>query len=164
MAEAQIIVSHSRESGIVAIASGEQYPWAHTALAESGLRRDDGVHHLPADGNGTTVVDLVKCAKRHRTSVHTSSRRFIGDAARDLARQLPCQLDTSVEICSHPAWQEDLVPWIWDSGEVGRALQHERIPYAATLTGTVNGTTLLFVERPGRQLDYLVEDDDSTLL
>ncbi|MGY4737762.1 hypothetical protein [Streptomyces sp. ATMOS53] len=41
MAEAQIILSHSRDSGIVAIASGEQYPWAHTALAESGFRRDD---------------------------------------------------------------------------------------------------------------------------
>ncbi|MGF0168480.1 hypothetical protein ACQRET_31380 [Streptomyces koyangensis] len=41
MAEAQIILSHSRESGIVAIASGEQYPWAHTALAKSGFQRDD---------------------------------------------------------------------------------------------------------------------------
>ena len=29
-------------------------------------------------------------------------------------------------------------------------------PYAATLTDTVHGTTLLFIERPGRQLDYLV--------
>lgn len=157
MAEAQIILSHSRESGIVAIASGEQYPWAHTALAESGFRRDDeGVYHLPADGTGTTVVDLVTCAKRHRTSVHTSSRRFIGDAARDLARHLPGQWHASVEIYSHPAWQEDLVPLIWDSGELGRALQSERIPYAATLTDMVQGTMLLFVERPGRQLDYLV--------
>ncbi|MFJ6752180.1 hypothetical protein ACIQNI_28955 [Streptomyces sp. NPDC091266] len=157
MVEAQIILSHSRDSGIVAIASGEQYPWAHTALAESGFRRDDdGVYHLPADGNGTTPVDLVKCARRHRTSVHTSSRRFIGDAARDLARQLPGQWHTSVEIYSHPAWQENLVPWIWDSGELGRAFQSERIPYAATLTDTVHGTTLLFVEHPGRQLGYLV--------
>ncbi|MGQ4429976.1 hypothetical protein [Streptomyces sp. SAS_260] len=41
MSEAQIILSHSLDSGIVAIASGEQYPWAHTALAESGFRRDD---------------------------------------------------------------------------------------------------------------------------
>ncbi|WP_406391122.1 hypothetical protein OG806_07055 [Streptomyces sp. NBC_00882] len=40
MSEAQIILSHSLDSGIVAIASGEQYPWAHTALAESGFRRD----------------------------------------------------------------------------------------------------------------------------
>ncbi|MEV6513926.1 hypothetical protein AB0M61_48510 [Streptomyces sp. NPDC051642] len=157
MAEAQIILAHSRESGIVAIASGEQYPWAHTVLAESGFRRDDeGVYHLPVDGNGTTVVDLVRCAKRHRTTVRMSSRRFIGDAARDLARQLPGQWNTSVEIYSHPAYQEDLVPWIWDSGELGRALQSERIPYAATLTDTVQGTMLLLVERPGSQLDYLV--------
>ncbi|MEW1599416.1 hypothetical protein [Streptomyces sp. NPDC093808] len=157
MAEAQIVLSHSRESGIVAIATGEQYPWAHTALAESGFQRDDdGVWHLPAHGAGTTVVDLVRCAKRHRTSVHTSSRRFIGDAARDLARLLPGQWHASVEIYSHPAWQEDLAPWIWDSGELGRAVQSERIPYAALLTDATQGTTLLFIERPGRQLDYLV--------
>ncbi|WP_446038066.1 hypothetical protein [Streptomyces sp. SID1121] len=157
MAEAQIVLSHSQDSGIVAIASGEQYPWAHTALAESGFRRgDDGVYHLPADGNRTTMADLITCAERHRTSVHTSSRRFIGDAGRDLALQLPGQWDTSVEIYSHPAWQEDLVPWIWDSGELGRALQNERIPYAATLTDTEHGTTLLFVERPGHQLGYLI--------
>lgn len=157
MAEAQIILSHSRESGIVAIASGERYPWAHTALAESGFQRDDdGVYHLPEDGTQTTVVNLVTCAKRHHTSVHTSNRRFIGDAARDLARLLPGQWHASVEIYSHPAWQEDLVPWIWDCGELGRAVQSERIPYAALLTDTVQGTTLLFIERPGRQLDYLV--------
>jgi hypothetical protein len=133
VAEAQIILSHSRESGIVAIASGERYPWAHTALAESDFQRDDeGVWHLPADGTQTTVVDLVTCTKRHRTSVHTSSRRFIGDAARDLARLLPGQWHASVEIYSHPAWQEDLVPWIWDRGELGRAVQSERIPYAAS--------------------------------
>ncbi|MGX1115894.1 hypothetical protein RKD37_001257 [Streptomyces ambofaciens] len=156
MAEAQIILSHSRESGIVAIASGEQYPWAHTALTESSFQRDDdGVWHLPAGGTQITVVDLVACAKRHRTSVHTSSRRFIGDAARDLARLLPGQWHASVEIYAHPAWQEDLVPWIWDSGELGRALQSERILYAAGLTDAVQGTTLLFMERPGRQLDYL---------
>ncbi|KUO04605.1 hypothetical protein [Streptomyces caeruleatus] len=157
MAEAQIILAHSRESGLVAFAAGEQHPWAHTTLAESGFSRDaDGVWHLPADGNGSTVVDLVACAKRHRTSVHTSSRRFIGDAARDLGRHLPGHWNVSVEIYSHPAWQEDLVPWIWDSGELGRVLQSERIPYAATLTDTVHGTMLLFIERPGRQLGYLV--------
>ncbi|MEU9288330.1 hypothetical protein AB0D57_27425 [Streptomyces sp. NPDC048275] len=75
---------------------------------------------------------------------------------RRLARLLPGQWRASVEIYSHHAWQEDLVPWIWDSGELGRALQSERVPYAATLTDTVQGTTLLFIERPGRQLDYLV--------
>jgi hypothetical protein len=157
MAEGQIILAHSRQSGIVAIASGEQYPWAHTALAESGFQRDvEGVWHLPADGTGTTVADLVTCAKRHRTSVHTSGRRFIGDAARDLARHLPGQWHASVDIYSRPAWQEDLVPWIWDSGELGRAFHSERIAYAATLTDLAHGTMLLLVERPGHQLDYLV--------
>jgi hypothetical protein len=36
MADSQIILSHSRDAGIVAITMGEQYPWAHTALMETG--------------------------------------------------------------------------------------------------------------------------------
>ncbi|MEV7064303.1 hypothetical protein AB0N97_16045 [Streptomyces collinus] len=108
----------------------------------------------PPDGTGTTVVDLVTCTKRHRTSVHTTSRRFIGDAARDLARQPPGQWHASVKIYSHPARQEDIAPWVRDSGELGRALPSERIPYTATLTDMAPGTMLLFVERPSRQLDY----------
>ncbi|MBM7166892.1 hypothetical protein JQK87_00305 [Streptomyces sp. G44] len=161
MADAHIVLAYSRDAGIVAIAGGEQYPWAHTALEESGFRRGEaGVYRLPADdadaSRRATVAGLISCAERHRTSVSTSSRRFIGDAARDIAHLLPGQWSATVEIYSHPVWQEDLVPWIWDSGELGRALQTERIPYAATLTDMVHGTTLLLTERPGRQLDYLI--------
>ncbi|MFB7325159.1 hypothetical protein [Streptomyces sp. NPDC056190] len=47
------------------------------------------------------------------------------------------------------------MPWLWDSGELTHVVQSERIPYAATLTDTA-GTTLLLVERPGHQPDYLV--------
>ncbi|MGQ4443686.1 hypothetical protein ACN6LI_001371 [Streptomyces violaceoruber] len=161
MADAHIVLAYSRDAGIVAIAGGEQYPWAHTALEESGFRRGEaGVYRLPADdadaSRRATVAGLISCAERHRTSVSTSSRRFIGDAARDIAHLLPGQWSATVEIYSHPVWQEDLVPWIWDSGELGRTLQTERIPYAATLTDMVHGTTLLLTERPGRQLDYLI--------
>ncbi|MFD9817484.1 hypothetical protein [Streptomyces violascens] len=157
MADAQITLSYSRDAGIVAIASGERYPWAHTALEESGFRRGEaGVYHLPGDATRTSLAGLVRCAARHRTSVHTSSRPFIGDVAGDITRALPGQWQAAVEIYSHPVWQEDLVPWIWDSGELGRAVQSERIPYAATLTHAETGRTLLLIERPGHQLDYLV--------
>ncbi|MDV6288099.1 hypothetical protein R2F25_09645 [Streptomyces sp. UP1A-1] len=91
-----------------------------------------------------------------RQRAHEQPQRYIGDAARDLARLLPGQWHASVEIYAHPAWQEDLVPWIWDSGDLGRAVQSERIPYAAVLTDAAQGTTLLFVERPGHHLGYLV--------
>ncbi|KPC62657.1 hypothetical protein [Streptomyces chattanoogensis] len=159
MADAHIVLSHSRDAGIVAIAGGEQYRWAHTALEESGFRRGDaGVYRLVADdpdASRATVAGLIRCAERHRTSVSTSSRRFIGDAARDIARLLPGQWNATVEIYSHPVWQEDLVPWLWDNGELGRAVQTTRIPYAATLTDT-SGTTLLLVERPGHPLGYLL--------
>ncbi|WP_435598673.1 hypothetical protein [Streptomyces anulatus] len=157
MADAQIILAYARESGIVAIAHGEEHELARTALAETGFRRnDEGVYHPAVDDPETMVAELVTCAKRHHVNVHTSGRRFIGDAARDLASQLPGQWSTSVQIFSHPSWQEDLVPWIWDSGELGRAIQSERIPYAATLRDAAHGTTLLFAERPGHEVGYLV--------
>lgn len=155
MADAQIILSQSRDTGIVAIASGDRYPWAHTALTETGFRRgEDGVYHIPADVAHVTVGSLVRCAERHRTSVHTNNRRFIGDAARDIARLLPGRWSAKIEIYSHPAWQEDLVPWLWDAGELSHAIENTRIPYAAWLhRGDI---TLLMVERPGHDHGYIV--------
>ncbi|MFE0680548.1 hypothetical protein ACFW17_07060 [Streptomyces sp. NPDC058961] len=156
MAEAQIILSSSRESGVVAVASGEQYPLAYTALRECGFQlNSDGVWSLPAEAQ-SALAGLLTCAKRHHTSVHMGKGAFIGDTALDLAHQLPGQWEASVEIYPHPAGQEDLVPWVWDSGELGRAVQSERIPCAAFLTDVVQGTTLLLIDRPGNQLDYLV--------
>ncbi|CAM5584515.1 hypothetical protein GCM10010298_73590 [Streptomyces microflavus] len=111
MAEAQIILANARESGIVAIAQGKEHKRARTALAETGFRRDDdGVYHLPVDGTETMVADLVACAKRHRVTVHTSGRRFIGDAARDLASQLPGRWRTSVQIYSPPPGRRTWCP------------------------------------------------------
>ncbi|MFE5934222.1 hypothetical protein ACFQ69_02490 [Streptomyces sp. NPDC056470] len=157
---AQITLAYSQDAGIVAIAGGEQYRWAHTALEESGfLRGNAGVYRLPTKDGDTSraaVADLLLSAERHRTNVTVSSRRFIGDVARDIARLLPGRWDTTVEIYAHPVWQGDLVPWLWDSGELSRAVQTSRVPYAATLTDSESGTALLLVERPSHQLDYLV--------
>ncbi|MFC9545820.1 hypothetical protein ACFTXK_14420 [Streptomyces sp. NPDC056956] len=159
MADAQIILAYGRDTGIVAIGHGERYKAAHEALASSGFRRgDDWVFHLPGvdeDSSRATVANLVRHATAHGAEVVTSSQRFIGDTARDIARLLPGQWNARIELYSHPVWQQDLVPWLWDSGELVRAVQTQRIPYAATLTDTA-GTTLLLVERPGHQLGYLV--------
>ncbi|WP_086830658.1 hypothetical protein [Streptomyces sp. NRRL B-24572] len=160
MADAHIVLTYGRDAGIVAIAGGEQYRWAHTALEESGFRRHEaGIYRLPGGDEAAaraTVAGLIRCSERHRTSVSTSSRPYIGDAARDIARLLPGRWDAAVEIYSHPVWQEDLAAWLWDSGELTRAVQSTRIPYAATLTESVSGTTLLLAERPGHQHDYLL--------
>ncbi|MEV7277609.1 hypothetical protein [Streptomyces sp. NPDC093111] len=160
MADAHIVLTYGRDAGIVAIAGGERYRWAHTALEESGFHRDEaGIYRLPGDDEAAaraTVAGLIRCAERHRTSVSTSSRPYIGDAARDIARLLPGRWDAAVEIYSHPVWQEDLAAWLWDSGELTRAVQSTRILYAATLTESVSGTTLLLAERPGHQHDYLL--------
>ncbi|MET8218773.1 hypothetical protein [Streptomyces hirsutus] len=159
MADAQIILAYGRDTGIVAIGHGERYKAAHQALAAAGFHRgDDWVYHLPNSDEGAsraTMADLVRHATAHGAEVTTSSRRFIGDTARDIARLLPGQWEARIELYSHPVWQQDLVPWLWDSGELARAVQNERVPYAATLTDTA-GTSLLLVERPGHQLGYLV--------
>ncbi|MEV5506568.1 hypothetical protein [Streptomyces orinoci] len=161
MADAQIILAYSRDAGIVAMPSGSKYEAAGTALEASGFQRGDaGVYRLKQAGDPVascaTVAGLVRSAEAHGVTVTTSSRRFIGDAACDIARLLPGQWDTQVELYCHPVWQEDLVPWLWDSGELVRAVQSDRVPYAATLTDTASGTTLLLIERPGHQLHYLV--------
>ncbi|MFH8751914.1 hypothetical protein ACH4GK_33640 [Streptomyces rimosus] len=162
MADAQIILSYSRNQGIIAIASGEKYASAGKALVESGFQRGEaGVYRLPTedpDVSRATVAGLVRRAETHGATVTTSSQRFIGDVADDIARLLPGPWEAQVELYSHPVWQGDLVPWLWDSGELARAVQSERIPYAATLTLTegTSETTLLLAERPGHQLNYLV--------
>ncbi|CAL9364958.1 hypothetical protein SUDANB105_00744 [Streptomyces sp. enrichment culture] len=160
MTDAQITLAYSRNVGIVAIATGEQYEVAQDALVEAGFQHDDAwVYHLPpgqADAARSTLAGLIQLAEAQGIVVTTSAWRFIGDAARDIAGLLPGQWSTQVEIYSHPVWQRDLVPWLWDAGELAHALLSERIPYAATLINAAAGTKLLLVERPGHQQGYLI--------
>lgn len=51
-----------------------------------------------------------------------------------------------VEIYAHPVWQGDLLPWLWDGGELVRTVEDQRVPYAATLTSDT-GVELLLAER-----------------
>lgn len=167
MADAHIVLAYSRGLGIVAMAHGTKYELAHAALSESGFQRSpSGVHRIPIEDPDTSrayVADLVRCAEDNGVTVTTSSRRFIGDTARDIARLLPGQWQPCVELYCHPVWQEDLVSFTWGSGELGHAVQTERIPYAATLTEPASGTTLLLVERPGHPHGYLVGALDTEL-
>ncbi|MEU6230952.1 hypothetical protein [Streptomyces sp. NPDC047042] len=85
-----------------------------------------------------------------------SVRPFLGDIADRIAELLPGEWTAQVEIYSHPVWQGDLLPWLWDSGELVRAVEDQRVPYAARLTSTT-GVELLLAERgPDPQLGYLV--------
>ncbi|GAU70748.1 hypothetical protein SSP35_22_00510 [Streptomyces sp. NBRC 110611] len=156
---AQITLSFSRSAGLVAIAHGEQYLWAQTALTHTGfLRRDDGTYAVALDDvrlRHGLAASLVRSAHQHQAAVTTSHRPYIGDVADAIAAYLPGAWNTTVEVYSHPLWQEDLVPLLWDAGELTHAIQHERVPYAAVLKDGA-GTELLLVERPGHQSDYLV--------
>ncbi|MFF0740596.1 hypothetical protein ACFYVL_09355 [Streptomyces sp. NPDC004111] len=161
MADPHITLAYSRDRGIVAVVSGENYAWARTALTESGFEQGEaGVYHLsghdPDASPAMVSRALVSCAARHRTSVSTSSRPFLMDAARDLIALLPGTWSADIEVYSHPSGQEDLVSYVWDSGELGRAVQTERLPYAAILTHRDAGIDLLLVERPGHPSGYCV--------
>ncbi|WP_405734833.1 hypothetical protein OG607_41190 [Streptomyces sp. NBC_01537] len=146
-------------AGIVAVASGQKYPWAQTALEQAGFhRRADGTYALPLrdpESGRAALTDLVRTAHRHHSAVTTSNRRYLGDVADAIAEHLPGTWSATVDVYSHPVWQEDLVPWLWDCGELSRAVRSERIPYAAVLSDGA-GIELLFVERPGHHHGYLI--------
>ncbi|MCC3779453.1 hypothetical protein [Streptomyces sp. UNOB3_S3] len=156
---AQITLSFSRSADIIAVASGERYPWAQTALKLSGFqRRHDGTYALaPGDPPTTqaTMASLVRTADRHRSTVKISGRFYLGDIAEGIATHLPGEWSATVEVYSHPLWQEDLVPWLWDAGELSEAIRTTRVPYAAVLTNGA-GVDLLLVERPAHHQGYVV--------
>ncbi|MFI9423396.1 hypothetical protein ACIG54_07495 [Streptomyces achromogenes] len=160
MADAQVTLTYSRNIGVVAIATGKHYESAEKVLSATGFRRGEaGTYHVSDRDEAATreaLAHLVRSARASGVEVAASSRRFIGDAARDIARLLPGQWDTQVEIYAHPVWQEDLLPYLWDSGELADTVRTARIPYAATLTNRATDTTLLLAERPDHRLGYLV--------
>lgn len=156
--EAQIILYASPAAGLVAVPGGERYRWAESALRVTGgfERREDGSHVLRDRESTPRVLPvLADTAERYRTALTASSRPYLGDYASDLAARLPGAWSTRVEIYSHPVWQEDWVPFLWDSGELIEAMQHHRVPYAAVLDNNV-GRELLLIERPGSATEFLL--------
>ncbi|MFI1013102.1 hypothetical protein [Streptomyces sp. NPDC020965] len=156
---AQISLCVSARSGIVATAGGEKYPWAETALKLAGFARDRGGVYTLTDSDPSAarraLAQLVVTADRHLSAVTTSSRPYIGDVADSIARRLPGTWTTTVEIYSHPIWQEDLVPWLWDTGPLSAAVRTDRVPYAVQF-GNGEGIHLLLAERPGHTHGYLL--------
>ncbi|MDT0382323.1 hypothetical protein RM572_26545 [Streptomyces sp. DSM 42041] len=159
MADGQITLAYSRNTGVVAIASGEEYTWAQTALTKAGFQRDEhGVYRLPGETHDAirgTLADLVHIARVHDTSVTTCSRGFLGDTAGDIAGLLPGRWEAEIEIYAHPAWQGDLAAWLWDDGDLARAVRTTRITHVATLTNAA-GDTLLLIDRPGPERGFLL--------
>ncbi|MFJ2175905.1 hypothetical protein ACIOHE_23810 [Streptomyces sp. NPDC087851] len=153
---ARITLFSSSDAGLIALAQGEQYVWAQTSLEASGFhRRHDGTYLLPPESSKTAVVNLVRTAARHQVTVATSSRRFLGHIADELAARLPGAWSATLSVHSHPLWQEDFLPWLWDSGELMKAVQQAQVPYAATLRNGA-GIELLLIERPGHRTQYVV--------
>ncbi|MFF5488549.1 hypothetical protein [Streptomyces virginiae] len=101
------------------------------------------------------LLALAENARRHRVLLFGSARPYLGDYATALADGLPGTWTVKVEVYAHPVWQEDLVPLLWDAGELIDSVEHIRIPYAAQLANGA-GTELLLVERPGSAHEYLL--------
>ncbi|MGW1669174.1 hypothetical protein [Streptomyces sp. NPDC002324] len=154
---AEIRLAYSRAAGLVAIAHGEQYRWANTALEQAGFtKRDDGSYSTPGPAVRAAAAKLLPLAHRHHATVDVSPRPFLGDNADRIAAQLPGTWTAQVEIYAHPVWQGDLLPWLWDRGELVRTVEDQRVPYAATLTSDT-GVELLLAERgEDPQRGYLV--------
>ncbi|THA40959.1 hypothetical protein [Streptomyces sp. A1547] len=155
---AQIILAISPADGLVAVPLGEQYRWANTALqlTPGFERRPDGTYALrDVDTAAPILRALADTARRHRVHLFGGPRPYLGDYATALADALPGTWTVKVEVYAHPLWQEDLVPLLWDAGELVDCVEHVRIPYAAQLTSGA-GAELLLVERPGSAHEYLL--------
>lgn len=155
---AQIILALSPADGLVAVPVGEQYRWANTALqlTPGFERRPDGTYALhEVDTAKPNLLALAENARRHRVHLFGGARPYLGDYATALADGLPGGWTVKVEVYAHPVWQEDLLPLLWDSGELIGAVEHSRIPYAANLTNGA-GIELLLIERPGSAHEYLL--------
>ncbi|MEW2583008.1 hypothetical protein [Streptomyces virginiae] len=155
---AQIILALSPADGLVAVPVGEQYRWADTALqlTPGFERRPDGTYALTdIDASKPNLLVLAENARRHRVRLFGGARSYLGDYATALAEGLPGTWTVTVEVYAHPVWQEDLVPLLWDAGELIDSVEHARIPYGAHLTNGA-GIELLLVERPGSAHEYLL--------
>ncbi|MFB7630510.1 hypothetical protein ACFC0M_06115 [Streptomyces sp. NPDC056149] len=156
---AQITLTTSRSLGLVAIPHGEQYRQANQALQEAGFSRlTNGAFTAPlADPQAArrTASALVHRAHVHGATITTSTRPYLGDIGTEIASKLPGQWSAALEIYSHPLWQEDLWHMLWEAGDIYRALEERRIPFASVLKNTT-GTELLLIERPGHRSGYLL--------
>ncbi|MGW4249917.1 hypothetical protein [Streptomyces californicus] len=156
---AEITLTTSRHLGLVAIAHGEKYQQANRALEEAGFERlPNGASTAPLtdpQAARRTASALVHHAHAHGATINTSTRPYLGDIGPEIAAQLPGTWTAELEIYSHPLWQEDLWPMLWEAGEMYRALEDHRIPFASVLKNG-SGTELLLIERPGHSSGYLL--------
>ncbi|WP_097922847.1 hypothetical protein [Streptomyces sp. wa1063] len=156
---AEITLTTSRHLGLVAITHGEKYQQANRALEEAGFARlPNGASIAPLtdpQAARRTASALVHHAHAHGATITTSTRPYLGDFGAEIAAQLPGTWSAELEIYSHPLWQEDLWPMLWEAGEMYRALEDHRIPFASVLKNG-SGTELLLIERPGHRSGYLL--------
>ncbi|MFE9686768.1 hypothetical protein [Streptomyces sp. NPDC006285] len=94
-------------------------------------------------------------AHEYGVTLATSSRPYLGDIGTEIAAHLPGTWSAELQIYSHPEWQQDLWSMLWATGEIHRALEDHRIPFASVLRNDA-GTELLLAERPGHSSGYLV--------
>lgn len=156
---AEIALTTSRALGLVAIASGEEYQRAHHALKDAGFRRlPNGVFVSPltdAQTARSAASALVHHAHTYGATITPSPRPYLGDIGTEIAARLPGTWSAQLEIYSHPLWQEDLWPALWDASDLHRALKDHRIPFASVLKNDT-GIKLLLIERPGHRSGYLL--------
>lgn len=155
---AQIVLAVSPADGLVAVPLGEQYRWADTALrlTPGFERRPDSTYALHnVDTAKPNLLALAENARRHRVHPFGGPRPYLGDYASALADGLPGDWTVEIEVYAHPVWQGDLVPLLWDAGELIGAVEHARVPYAAVISNG-QGTNLLLVEQPGSAHEYLL--------
>ncbi|MET9185129.1 hypothetical protein ABZX63_07695 [Streptomyces tendae] len=155
----EITLSTSRTLGLVAMAAGEDYKQANQVLEAAGFSRQTGGAYAVSLANAQaarrTASALAAHATEHGVALVTSTRPYLGDIGTEIAARLPGTWTAQLELYSYPLWQEDLWYQLWEAGEIHRALQDHRIPFASVLKDG-KGTELLLIERPDHPAGYLI--------
>ncbi|MER5443127.1 hypothetical protein [Streptomyces sp. NPDC002790] len=155
----EITLSTSRTLGLVAMAAGENYKQANQALEAAGFSRQTGGAYAvsldDAQAARRNASALAAHATEHGVTLVTSTRPYLGDISTEIAARLPGTWTSQLELYSYPLWQEDLWYQLWEAGEINRALQDHRVPFASVLKDG-QSTELLLIERPGHPTGYLL--------
>ncbi|WP_420036034.1 hypothetical protein ACN2WE_30870 [Streptomyces sp. cg28] len=167
----EIILSTSRTLGLVALAAGENHTRATQVLEDAGFtRQTSGAYAVSLDDAQAarrSASALAAHATEHGIALITSTRPYLGDIGTEITDRLPGTWTAQLHVYANPLWQEDLWWPLWEAGEIHRALQDHRIPFASVLEDG-KGTELLLIERPGHPTGYLIgaltEDEKEDVL
>ncbi|GAA3389078.1 hypothetical protein [Streptomyces roseoviridis] len=154
----EITLFTSDRDGVVGHVDGDNWRWARTAMDLAGFHKtDEGHHTLPLDDVDRArevLITLHVVSEIAGVRINSSSDKYIGDFARDLAEHLAGPWTVRVENYALKVWQEDLAACLWSTGYVADTLDQHRVRRTAILQRD-DGTELTVLKDPRRDVYHV---------